>query len=129
MLPRFPSTHPVWGLSRLAVLLITLTGILYLSANNFDKTELYTIIVVMAGAAVAEGASSALSKSPDYPAVGLARLVLVMLTLTATLYMTATNFDKTELRVIVGLFLTAAGAEGVTGMFWKKRIKSATGTE
>lgn len=129
MLLLLPSSHPAWGLSRLAVLLITLTGILYLSANSFDKTELYTIIVVMAGAAVAEGASSALSKSPDYPAIGLARLVLVMLTLTATLYMTATNFDKTELRVIVGLFLTAAGAEGVTGMFWKKRVKSSTETE
>jgi len=129
MLLLLPSNHPVWGLSRLAVLLITLTGILYLSANSFDKTELYTIIVVMTGAAAAEGASSALSKSPDYPAVGLARIVLVMLTLTATLYMTATNFDKTELRVIVGLFLTAAGAEGVTGMFWKKRVKSATEPE
>ena len=129
MLLLLPSSHPAWGLSRLAVLLVTLTGILYLSASSFDKTELYTIIVVMAGAAVAEGASSALSKSPDYPGVGLARLVLVMLTLTTTLYMTATHFDKTELRVIVGLFLTAAGAEGVTGMFWKKRVKSATQTE
>lgn len=129
MLLLLPSSHPAWGLSRLAVLLITLTGILYFSASSFDKTELYTIIVVMAGAAVAEGASSALSKSPDYPAIGLARLVLVMLTLTTTLYMTATHFDKTELRVIVGLFLTAAGAEGVTGMFWKKRIKSATATK
>lgn len=129
MLLLLPSSHPVWGLSRLAVLLVTLTCILYLSASSFDKTELYTIIVVMTGAATAEGASSALSKSPDYPGIGLARLVLVMMTLTATLYMTATNFDKTELRVIVGLFLTAAGAEGVTGMFWKKRVKSATTTE
>lgn len=126
MLLLLPSSHPVWGLSRLTVLLVTLTGILYLSANNFDKTELYTIIVVMVGAAVAEGASSALSKSPDYPAIGLARLALVMLTLTTTLYMTAKNFDKTELHVIVGLFLTAAGAEGITGMFWKKRVNSTT---
>lgn len=55
MLLLLPSSHPAWGLSRLAVLLVTLTGILYLSANNFDKTELYTIIVVMVGAAAAEG--------------------------------------------------------------------------
>lgn len=55
MLLLLPSSHPVWGLSRLAVLLVTLTGILYLSANNFDKTELYTIIVVMVGAAAAGG--------------------------------------------------------------------------
>ena len=129
MSPLLSSNHPAWGLSRLAVLLITLTGILYLSASSFDKTELYTIIVVMAGAAAAEGASSALSNSADYPSIGLARLALVMMTLTATLYMTATNFDKTELRVIVGLFLTAAGAEGITGMFWKKRVKSAATTE
>lgn len=73
----------------------------------------------MVGAVAAEGASSAMSQTPD-----LARLALVLCTLTTTLYMTASHFDKTELRVIVGIFLTAAGVEGVTGMFWKKRVKS-----
>lgn len=121
---QLPSTHPAWGLARLSVILLALTGILHLSASSFDNTELVTIIVVMVGAVAAEGASSAMSQTPDYPGWSLARLVLVMCTLTTTLYMTASHFDKTELRVIVGIFLTAAGVEGVTGMFWKKRVKS-----
>lgn len=48
---RFPESHPIWSILRTVVLLVGLTVLLYLNANNFDATELRTIVemVVLAG--------------------------------------------------------------------------------
>ena len=39
--------------------------------------------------------------------------------LTAILYITAKDFDATELRTIIGMFLAGAAAEGVPAMLSK----------
>lgn len=35
--------HPIWAILRTAVMLLGLTALLYLNANNFDETELRVI--------------------------------------------------------------------------------------
>ncbi len=47
--------HPVWPIIRLTVMLFFLTAILYLTAHQFDQTELKTIIGMFMAGAVAEG--------------------------------------------------------------------------
>ena len=49
------SNHPVWPIIRLGVMLGFLTLILYLTAHQFDQTELKTIIAMFVGGAAAEG--------------------------------------------------------------------------
>ena len=114
-------SHPIWGLGRLGILLTAMVVILYTNATSFDKTEVYTIIIVMIGAATAEGVSSAFGKPANHPVWGFARLALVMLVLTITLYLTASNFDKTELNVIIGGFLASAGVESLTGILGRPK--------
>ena len=50
-------THPVWQLIRLAILMLTLSFVLWLNASNFDETEIKTIIWVFMAAAGVEGLS------------------------------------------------------------------------
>lgn len=47
--------HPVWYLLKLAILMATLTGILYVTANHFDASELKTIVSYFLAAAGIEG--------------------------------------------------------------------------
>ena len=110
------SSHPAWGLGRLCTILIALVVILATSATMFDSNEIYTVIIVMVGGATTEGISSAFGKPANHPVWGFARLVMVMITLSATLFMTATHFDKTEVQSIILLFLVAAGVESATGI-------------
>lgn len=49
----------------------------------------------------------------NHPLWALARLAIMMLALTAVLYVTAAKFDETEMKTIVYVFLFAAGVEGV----------------
>ena len=45
--------------------------------------------------------------------------MVVMTSLTLTLYINASNFDATEIRTIITMFLIAAGTEGLSRMFQK----------
>ena len=54
--------HPVWPLLRITVMLAFLTLILYITAHNFDATELRTIIGMFLAGAAAEGVPAMLSK-------------------------------------------------------------------
>lgn len=47
--------HPLWAILRLAVMMAALTGVLYVTANRFDETEVRTIIYVFLFAAGVEG--------------------------------------------------------------------------
>jgi len=118
------SAHPVWAFGRLCTILIALLVILYTSATMFDATEIYTIILVMIGGASIEGASTAFGKPANHPVWGFARLVVVMLTLSITLFLTASNFDKTEVQTIIITFLVAAGVESATSIVRKFQSKA-----
>jgi hypothetical protein len=56
-----------------------------------------------------------------HPVWKLARLGVVMVSLTAILWLNATNFDRTELTSIVEMFLLLGSGEGVTQIVraWK----------
>lgn len=55
----FPEgTHPIWSIIRLTVIMLSLTGILYLTAQSFDATEIKTLIASFVAIAGAEGLSS-----------------------------------------------------------------------
>ena len=51
----------------------------------------------------------------------LARLVVMMATLTAVLMMTANNFDSTEIKAIIAMFVAAASVEGISAAVKKVR--------
>lgn len=53
-------------------------------------------------------------KSPDHPIWALLRLVVLMITLTVVLWLNASNFDATEHRTIIWVFLAAASTEGIS---------------
>lgn len=44
--PIHDPTHPIWPLLRLIVMMVSLTIVLYLSASNFDNSELKTILTM-----------------------------------------------------------------------------------
>ena len=50
----YPATHPIWGLIRLTVIMVTLVVVLFLTASQFDKTELQTILICFLTTAVGE---------------------------------------------------------------------------
>lgn len=56
-------------------------------------------------------------KNPNHPIWGIIRLAVLMVSLVIVLWMNATNFDETELRSIVIVFLVAAGSEGAVKLF------------
>jgi hypothetical protein len=41
---RRKSDHPAWALLRLAVIMIPITGVLWLNASKFDMTELKSLL-------------------------------------------------------------------------------------
>lgn len=47
-----------------------------------------------------------------HPIWALARLLILMVTLSFVLWLNASHFDETELRSIIWVFLAAAGVEG-----------------
>lgn len=51
--------HPMWGLLRLAILAV----ILYLTANDFDETEILTLLFFSGGEAGTETAQRLLGRS------------------------------------------------------------------
>ena len=53
--------------------------------------------------------------NPEHPIWGITRLLIVMTALVVTLWLNASNFDETELKTIITMFIVAAGAEGATG--------------
>jgi hypothetical protein len=55
-----------------------------------------------------------------HPVWSLIRLTILMGTLTLILWFTASKFDYTEIRTICGMFIAAAGLEGL-GMFLPRR--------
>ena len=50
-----PSEHVIWSLLRVAILMAALTAILFLTASNFDATEIRTIVLTFLFAAGTEG--------------------------------------------------------------------------
>jgi len=52
--------HPIWSIVRLSILMVTLCAVLFVTATNFDYTEIRTIIATFIGAAGTEGAVSRL---------------------------------------------------------------------
>ena len=62
-----------------------------------------------------------------HPLWSLLRLVVVMTSLTLTLYINASNFDATEIRTIITMFLIAAGTEGLNRMFQKQESEIGNG--
>lgn len=57
------SSHPIWSIVRLTVLMIALSGVLYATASKFDSTELHTIIYTFLAAASGEGIISMLKNT------------------------------------------------------------------
>lgn len=59
--------HPIWGILRLAILMLVLTAILYFNASDFDATEIKTLTQYFLAAASLEGgvafAKSVLTKT------------------------------------------------------------------
>lgn len=58
------ATHPIWPIIRLVVIMVGLTAVLYLTANNFDSTELKTIITMFLIGSGVEGVSAVLARIP-----------------------------------------------------------------
>ena len=56
------ANHPLWPIVRLAVMMAALTGVLYVTANKFDETELKTIVYVFLFAAGVEGVPQVLGR-------------------------------------------------------------------
>lgn len=52
--------------------------------------------------------------SASHPIWSLLRLLIFMVALVATLWLNAAEFDDTELKTIITMFVVASGAEGVT---------------
>ncbi len=50
---------------------------------------------------------------PNHPIWPIVRLTILMTALTITLWLTASNFDYTEIRTIIITFLFAGTSEGV----------------
>ena len=48
----------------------------------------------------------------SHPLWSFLRLLVLMVSLTVVLYVNASNFDATEIRTLVTMFLLAASAEG-----------------
>lgn len=53
---------------------------------------------------------------PSHPIWAIVRLMVLMLTLTVVLYLTATKFDASELKVIMYMFIAAASGETAIGL-------------
>ena len=49
--------------------------------------------------------------SESHPIWGIIRLSIIMSSLTAVLYLNASEFDATELKTIITMFVVAGGAE------------------
>ena len=59
--------------------------------------------------------------NPRHPIWAFSRLTVVMISLVVTLWANASNFDSTELKTIITMFLIAAGTEGVSQVFSQMR--------
>ena len=57
---------------------------------------------------------------PKHPIWPILRLAVLMLSLLSILYFTATHFDETEVKTLVGAFLTAGSVEGLSAFLTKK---------
>ena len=54
--------HPIWALARLIVMMVALTVVLKFQAQNFDKTEIQTIITMFVVAGGVEGVTTLFSR-------------------------------------------------------------------
>lgn len=59
-------------------------------------------------------------KNPNHPIWSLIRLLILMIAMCVILYINATHFDITEIRSIIGIFIAAASAEGISQFFKKE---------
>jgi len=57
--------HPFWGIIRLVVIFAGLTTFLAINADNFDKTEVTTILELLALVAGFEGAKKMMQKKKE----------------------------------------------------------------
>lgn len=55
-----------------------------------------------------------------HPIWALIRLTILMVTMTILLWINASNFDSTEIKSIVGVFMAAAAGEGVLARLTKR---------
>ena len=58
---------------------------------------------------------------PHHPAWSLIRLGMLLIAMTTVLWLTASNFDYTEIRAIIATFLAAASGEGIVRALTGKR--------
>lgn len=54
--------HPIWPIIRIAVVMISVTILLWASASNFDKTEIRVILALIPVLAGTEGVKKLLGK-------------------------------------------------------------------
>jgi hypothetical protein len=59
--------HPIWSLIRLAIVMVSLTIILYLCASQFDQTEIQTLVWAFIAIAGGEGLSQLLGRLTTKP--------------------------------------------------------------
>lgn len=55
--PLLHPEHPIWSVVRLVVILLCLTGVLWMNAEHFDETEIRTILTMFFALAGVEGLS------------------------------------------------------------------------
>lgn len=60
-------THPIWPIVRLVVLMIALSTVLYLTASNFDDTEIIALTGAFLAAASVEGGVRAIRGAMKEP--------------------------------------------------------------
>jgi len=56
----FAADHPIWSILRLVVLLVSMFGVLYINASNFDRTEIVSIVQLFIMAVGIEGGAKGL---------------------------------------------------------------------
>ena len=56
----------------------------------------------------------------DHPIWNIVRLIVMMTALTMILWLTASKFDSTEVKTIIGMFVASSGVEFFTKLFQGK---------
>lgn len=60
-------------------------------------------------------------EDPKHPIYPLLRFTVALVSLTVILAVSASNFDITEIRTIIAMFIVLAGGEGLIGFFQRMK--------
>jgi hypothetical protein len=111
--------------------MVALSFLLKLNASDFDVTELRTIVLMFLAGGSAEGIGQIINVArkkeraptdPIHPGWGMIRLGIYMGTLCLILWMNASDFDKTEGKTIMWMFVVGAGSEGLGQLLSRLQI-------